>query len=244
MSSGIWVAASGAVARQAELDATANNLANATTTAYKADDAVFHEHLVRAAHAGRNVNQMRLVSVREIRPDFGVGPVQVTNRPLDVAITDDSFFAVRTPNGERYTRSGNFQVASDGRLTTAEGLTALDSQRKPVRVSATAADLRIDNEGNVWADGSIAGKLRVVRFPRVQALEKEGHLLFRATPASGRPRETAGQLASGALEGSNMSVVKGMTEIVSASRAFDALEKAIQAFRDADRRAATDLMRS
>jgi flagellar basal body rod protein FlgG len=92
------------------------------------------------------------------------------------------------------------------------------------------------------ADGSPVGQLRLVKFADQGALEREGHFLFRPTQASGKAVVAPIQLEVGTLEMSNVSVVKGMTDMVSITRTFDALEQAIQAFRQADQRAATDLM--
>ena len=244
MSSGIWVAASGAVARLTQLETTANNVANATTPAYKADDAVFQEHLINALHGGKAVDEMRLVRTDEVRPDMRAGPHRVTNRPLDVAIQGDAFFAVRAPTGERYTRAGNFEVAPDGRLTTADGLTLLNEARRPIRVNPAAQEVQVDRDGGVRVNGDPIARLRVVSFADNAGLQKEGNLLFRATDASGPARRSLVPIESGVLEEANFSVVSGMTQIVSATRAFDALGKVIEAFKDADSRAATDLMRS
>lgn len=245
MSDGIWSAASGATTLLLSLDATANNLANAQTPGYKADHAVFREHLMTAVDGGRAVREMRFSAIDAMAHDFTGGAITETERPLDAAIDGDGFFTIKTPQGERYTRSGSFSVAQNGDLLAVGGAQVLGENGKPINVprGQVVPVVRVLADGNVEADGAIIGRLKLVKFNKQTALEKDGHLLFRATPQSGPARVAPVTLAVGALEGANASVVKGMTSMVTTTRTFDAIERVIDAFRDADRRAAMDVGR-
>jgi flagellar basal-body rod protein FlgF len=242
VSTGIWIAASGASAQMTQLDATANNLANSQTPAFKADRAVFQEFLASAVLAGNAQTQMRYASVAEVRPDVTAGPLQVTQRPLDVSIANEGYFAVQTPNGERYTRAGNFQLGPGGTLLTADGHSVLDSGKRPITVPSDGKNLAIDDDGNVTVDNEPVAQLRFVRFNDPSMLEKDGLVMVKATEASGAAQVTPAKLQSGALEMPNVSVVKGMTDLVSVTRAFEALQRAVEVFGQLDRRAATDIM--
>jgi flagellar basal-body rod protein FlgF len=236
------MAASGAISQLTALDVAANNVANATTLGYKAEQAVFSERLVDAARAGKAVSQMRYNSVTEVASDLEPGPIRVTDRGLDFAIRGAGFFAVQGPDGERYARAGDLQLDSAGNLRTTDGAPVLDAKRRPIRLASDAIGVQILSDGSVQVGGESVAQLRLVRFADQAALEKQGHHLFRATPRSGGAIAGGVELEPGALEMSNTSIVKGMTDMVSITRTFDALERVIDAFRSADQRAATTLM--
>lgn len=242
MSSGIWVAASGASSQMRALDATANNLANATTPGFKADRTLFQEHLVRAALSGQSRDAMRYGGVSGIRADLSAGPLKVTQRPLDVAVEGDGYFVVRTPEGDRYTRAGAFHLDAAGTLATPQGYPVLSAAGQPLQVGQDDGQIGIGEDGVVRAGDEEYGSLRVVRFPNPAALEKQGDQTFRALPAAGAAQVVPTTLQSGALELPNVSVVKGMTDLVSASRAFETLQRAVEVFSDLERRAATDIV--
>jgi len=243
VSTGIWLAASGASSQITALDATANNLANANTAGYKVDQAVFREHLIQAMYVGRAAREMRYNGVETVAPDMRSGPLQITNKPLDVAIeTEDAFFAVQTPRGERYTRAGAFQIGADGALVTAQGYPVLDSSGSPISVQPDAKTLSFGDDGTLTVDDSDVGQLKLVRFRDVRGLEKDGDTMFRVTPRSGRAEVTPSTIIPGALEMPNVSIVKGMTDLVSATRAFEAMEKAVETFSSLEHRAATDIV--
>lgn len=238
------MAASGASSQITALESTANNLANANTVGYKADHAVFQEHLISAMHAGRAQREMRYNGVATVATDMRPGPLQVTNKPLDVTIDGEGFFAVRTPRGERYTRAGAFQIGADGTVVTAQGHPVLDSSGNPLTVQPDVKTLSIGEDGTLSADDSEVGQLKIVKFRDVAGLEKEGEQLFRATARAGVAEVTPAVVQAGALEMPNVSIVKGMTDLVSATRAFEALQRAVESFSQLEHRAANDIMKA
>lgn len=236
------MAASGASAQMTALDATANNLANASTPGFKAEQAVFQEHLAQAIFAGKAQPQMRYASIATVAPDLRTGPLQVTQRPLDVAIDGDGYFKIQTPRGERYTRAGGFQIGPGGTLVTAQGYAVLDGGSNPIRVPMELGNPEISQDRTIRVGDDEVARLGVVNFQSPTGLEKDGDNVFRATRQSGQPAPADVPLQSGALELPNVSIVKGMTDLVSATRAFEALERAVEAYSDLDRRAATDII--
>lgn len=246
MSNGIWAALSGANVQLEALDVAANNVANASTPAFRGDHAVFREYLGRATTTTNKVQKpstsMRYSTMDGVAANSTPGGFVSTGRALDVAIHGEGMFAIGTARGARYTRLGSVQVASDGRLVTRDGDSFLNPDNKPVRVPPGVTDVRIGSDGVVRSGNETFGQLLLVNFKNPAALAREGALVYRATPASGAPQLSTATVESEMLEQSNVSVVRGMVDIVGASRGFEACERAIDAFRDADRRAAMALM--
>lgn len=233
MSSGIYVAAAGAVAQNNALDTTANNIANASTAGFHADRVSFHEALSRAKSA-----DTALVSAGGTKVDDSAGVITQTGNPLDFALRGDGFFGVQTANGPRYTRAGNFQLDKDRHLVTAEGLQVRGADGRPILFPPDVRDIAVDSSGQLSADGLPVGKLELVRFAPAN-LKREGETFFAATgqPLAGDPP----QVANGQLEGSNFNVVRGVVDLVKVSRTYESLMRVIQSYHDCESRAARDL---
>ncbi|HEY3595768.1 MAG TPA: flagellar hook basal-body protein [Polyangiaceae bacterium] len=240
MSDGIWSAASGAIGQVTALDVAAENVANASTPAFRGSRAVFREVLTQTMSKRSGGFDLKYAVAATPATDMSQGAMLVTQRPLDVAVRGDGFLAVKTAQGERYTRSGSLRVGSDGSLVTANGDPILGVDRKPVRVPVDP-DITIEPDGTVRSAGEPAGQVLLVEFDNPKAMTAEGHYLLRADAPAGKPRLSTSTLEPGMLEASNVSPVRGMIDIVNATRAFDICEKSVESFRDADRRAA-DIM--
>ncbi|HEX3851712.1 MAG TPA: flagellar hook basal-body protein, partial [Polyangiaceae bacterium] len=189
MSTGIWAAASGAVGQIAALDTAAQNIANATTPGFRAEEAVFRQTLVKASDKNTGTTSQRFAISRTTVPDFRAGQMVQTGRPLDAAISDDkSFFVVSTPQGDRYTRAGSFRMAVNGTVTTPDGYPVLAANHRPVKTDPHAANVSIDREGNLITDGVQGQQLALVTFQNLGGLERDGQVLFKARPDAGAPK--------------------------------------------------------
>lgn len=245
MTTGIWSAASGAMGQSAALDVAANNVANATTPGFRAENAIFRQTLVNAmGGGGAATRSQRYAVTRTTTPDFRAGQIIHTGRALDCAIPDDrGFFAVSTPNGERFTRAGSFRVTAEGTLVTADGHSVLGTNHRPIQLAPGATAVEIGPDGAISANGEATGAtIGVFTFQNLPALEKEGEILFRARPEAGRAQAHSVALESSALEQSNANAISSMTTLVNASRQFEMVAKVIEAFSQAEHRAATDIM--
>ncbi len=243
MSTGIWAAASGAVGQIAALDTAAQNIANATTPGYRAEEAVFRQTLVKAVGNNTGTKSLRYAISRTTVPDFHAGQMVQTGRPLDAAIADDkSFFMVSTPQGERYTRAGSFRLSVNGTLTTPDGNPILAANHRVVKTDPHAASVSLDREGNLITDGVQGQKLGLVTFANLSGLERDGQVLFKARPDAGAPQASDALLETASVELSNANAVTGMTSLVNTSRNFEMISKVIEAFGDIDKRAATGIM--
>jgi flagellar basal-body rod protein FlgF len=219
------IAASGLRARMESLDLVANNIANASTGGYKADRE-FYSLYVAPEAAGNDVSStMPLIE----RPwvDHAQGALQTTGNPLDVALSGKGFFAVNGPSGPLYTRNGNFRLAADGKLTSADGYPVRDSAGAPVTLQATRG-LEISSDGTITQDGVAAGKLEIVDFTSTAGLSKQGSNYFRVNDPAVRPAAPSGTtVEQGHLEGSNTGTAESAVRLVSVMRQFEMLQKAV-----------------
>jgi flagellar basal-body rod protein FlgG len=233
--------------QQMNLDVIANNLANVNTTGFKKSKIEFQDLLYQTTRAAGSEqgagNQLptgvqvghgsKPVATSKI---FTTGELTQTGERLDVAIQGDGFFEVQMPDGSRaYTRDGAFKTASDGRLTTSDGL-VLQGGFQPVPAGTTSITIAPTGEVTYnGANGPTSFRAQLVRFNNPSGLESIGRNLYRETTASGNaelgnPGENGfGELAQGYLEMSNVKVVEEMVNLIVAQRAYEVNSKAVQA---------------
>jgi len=222
----IYLSMSGAKATLARQDVLANNLANASTTGFRAEMQAFRAVPVRGDGASTRVYALESTVGHDTRP----GPVQATGRPLDVAAQGNAWFAVQSLEGtEAYTRAGAFTVTAEGQLVTPSGLPVL-GDGGPITLPANAAV-------EIGADGSITTKVgngRPQQAGRLKMVTPEAALLrgpdglFRAGDGADLPADPAARLQSGALEGSNVSPVETMVAMIAAARQFEQQMKSLK----------------
>lgn len=245
MSTGIWSAASGAVAQTTALDIASNNVANASTPGYRADRAVFRRELNQAQGAAMGTRSLKYSLVRTVEPDRRQGQLIHTGNALDVALKDpNDWFKVSTPQGARFTRAGSMRIAANGALCAADGSLFVDGTGNPMQVPRDARAVRVGPDGRVSVDGIDSGQqLAVMRFPNPSALVKDGSILVRATQEAGRPWSVDADLETESLESSNASAMNAMTSLVQAAREFEMVTRVIDAFSNIERRTAQEVGR-
>src|SRR5919206_4035594 len=140
----------------------ANNLANVDTSGFKAER-VF----ARAVGDG--------LAAVETATDLRGGTLTQTGAPLDVALEQDQYLVVSTPNGERLSRGGSLRLDDAGRLTDAAGNPVLGEHGVIV---VPPGELHIDPSGTVSADDRQLDGLRVESVPAGTELQHEGGTLF------------------------------------------------------------------
>ncbi|MGD0677184.1 MAG: flagellar hook basal-body protein [Polyangiaceae bacterium] len=236
MSDGIYVALSGALAQATNLETTAENLANASTDGYQRSRPLFREELTRA---GLREPGLAYTSVAGTPLDTARGPLRATGRALDFAMPQGTYLAVSTPRGERYTRAGSLAVGIDGTLRTAHGDTVINESGKPIQISGDANDLRVDDSGQVMQGTDVQGRVKLVTFAQPGNLTHDEGPLLSSNAASGAATPSQGPLEVGQIEQSNANVVNSMTDLVTASRNFDAFQRIIDTFQNEDRKVVT-----
>jgi flagellar basal-body rod protein FlgG len=213
MDRGLYIAASGMLAEQVRQDQIANDLANASTAGYKADRTTQQSFgsllLTNSVTGGTIGSQTTAVQVTGTVTDFTPQPLKDTGEPLDFAINGDGFFAIRTNQGTRYTRDGQFAANAQGQLTTATGNLVLGRDNQPV---AVGADGKLDPR-----------RLNVVLLNNPR---KTGDNLVTGTPGA-VAGQTAGQVRLGALEGSGADPTQAMVDMIASMRTYEAGQKVI-----------------
>lgn len=251
MQNTLLVGLSRQVSLSRELDVVANNLANINTNGFKTSGALFEEFIApnaRASAASSRDSRVSFVRDRATWLDLSQGPMERTGNPLDVAIDGKAFFAVQTPNGERYTRSGAFQVNAQGQLVTNEGFQVL-GENGPVVFQPTDRDIKISGDGTISVgQGAVTntealrGKLRLTNFDAPGKLQKDGAGTFSA-PAGVQQvaidRNT--KLVQGSIEKSNVRSVVEMTRMIEITRAYTQVASMIQQQADLQRSAVEKL---
>jgi len=220
MQNAMLVGVSTQVALQRELEVVANNMANASTTGFKARNSRFQEYLMPVASADSFQKQDRRVSYvidQGTDLDLGQGPIEQTGNPLNVAVRGEAFLVVRTPSGDRYTRNGAFETNAQGTLVNSDGYT-VQGEAGPIQIGQQETGLSI-GPGTVSTNLGIRGRVRLVTFANPQALTNEGANLYASTAAP-IPAGVAGRLEPGALERSNVKPVVEMTRLMDVNRTY------------------------
>ncbi len=220
------------LAQTQRLNQVSNNLANVDTTGYKKDNVTFWEMLYTTSS-----NRQRVGKALQVATEFQAGPVEETGNPLDLAINGEGFFKIQTPQGVRYTRDGNFHLNAQGQITTAEGNLLL-GQGGPIVVEGNK--FVVNPNGAVIVDGEQVNQVSVVTFTELKSLEKEGNNLFRTKSPDVQEQPAEGvEVKQGFLEGSNVNVVKEMTDMIDLFRSFEAQQRAINTINEMDALAVT-----
>ncbi|MBU1699616.1 MAG: flagellar hook-basal body complex protein [Candidatus Eisenbacteria bacterium] len=199
----------------------ANNLANSSVSGFRADRTAFHNLLTAQTGSLTEASGASLT----MQVDETPGALETTGEPLHLALIGHGYFTVATEEGEKYTRSGDFFLGPDGTIQTYGGA-ELQTESGPIMVSS-ASQVVVESSGEVLVDGQSAGRLRLVQFKDPTSLSHAGGGLL---SSDAEPEEASGlQVVQGRLEGSNVSPIHTMTEMITILRFLEANQKAFQA---------------
>lgn len=219
-------------ARQTEIAqaVNSNNLANASTTGFRADLHAFQSMPVTGAG-----NPTRVNAVGEVfATDFAQGATQSTGRDLDIALQGAGFLVVQTPDGgEAYTRAGDLRLNNVGQLLTAAGDPVL-GEGGPVAIPpsttvtiATDGTISVRPLGQTAAALASVDRLRLVN-PSIDSLVKGTDGLFRRKDGAPANSDASVMLTPGALETSNVNVAETLVTMISLARHYEMQVKAIK----------------
>lgn len=235
----IYLGMTGAKTNMQRQDVLANNLANASTTGFRAELQAVRAVPVRGDGASTRVYALETT----VGYDDSAGPINFTGRNLDVAMQGKSWMAVQGLDGtEAYTRFGSLAVNTEGTLMTQNGLTVM-GDGGPITLPA-------NTEPSIAPDGTVSAKQangRSTTVGRIKMVIPETKLvrgedgLFRGADGNDLPANPNARLQDRSLEGSNVNPIENMVAMISAARQFETQMKLLQTA-EADEKAATQLL--
>lgn len=197
-----------------QMDAIANNIANASTTGFKREGTVFSEFVTRTGD-GPSLS-MGFGNTRVV--DLQQAGISATGGSLDFAIEGDGFFLVQTPQGQMLTRAGSFTPGADGTLQTADGYPVLDGSGSAIFIPPDAKTIGVAEDGSISADGAPLAKLGLWAPGDPLTLTHQQGTLF---SASGYQPAEGGKIMQGHLEDSNVDPVSEVAKMISVQRAYE-----------------------
>lgn len=226
----IYTAMTGAKHILEQQATTAHNLANVTSTGFKAQIDSFRAVPVLS----EGLPTRAFVVDSTVGADFNAGTIQQTGRELDVAVHGKGWLAVQRADGsEGYTRNGSLKVNENGILQTANGLTVL-GDGGPITIPPDIAisigkDGTISSVSNATLPGpsNALGRLKLVN-PDEATLKRSDEGLFVTKNGVPADADAEVQVISGALESSNVNVVDAMVTMISLARQFEMQMKLVQ----------------
>lgn len=253
----LWTAATGMIAQQNNVDTIANNLANVNTVGYKTETNEFKSLLYQEIQTKTTSNngeekpvgaQVGLgVRNAAVTSQFVQGAFNASENITSFAINGQGFFGVKTENGIKYTRNGNFlfSIGAGGALTlcTTDGAPVLNTAGAAITLPANyiSSKVQVNADGQLtYPDANnnqqaIPGmQIGLWQFQNASGLYKVGDTLYEPTDASGAALNEAtnaalekSEVRQGYLEASNVQVADEMVNLIIAQRAYEMNSKAI-----------------
>jgi flagellar basal-body rod protein FlgG len=246
----LYTAASGMAAQQLNLDNIANNLANSSTTGFRAQRLQFEDLLYQNLVVPGSAATQQTTIPEGLQIGLGTrtasteitqqqGDFDNTGNSLDMAIQGQGFFQVRLPSGDvAYTRDGAFHLDQNGNIVTADG-----NQLDPaVTIPTNAMSVSIGSDGTITVtlpgqtQAQQVGSVQLALFQNPGGLSNLGGNLLYPTTASGDAilgtpggTEGLGTIRQGMLEESNVNVVQEFVQMIVAQRSYEANSRVIQA---------------
>jgi flagellar basal-body rod protein FlgG len=234
------VQASGVLEKK--MESVTNNLANVNTVGFKEDQPSFKEILslserVVPQSADENFLSHEYldqyvgmdkssVIIDEIGKNFSNGRFRVTDNELDLALENEGFFSISTPQGERFTRAGHFKLDGTGQLVTNSGYPVL-GENGPILINESGR-IEINESGYIAISGNIIDRLKTVRFRNENNLQKLGQNFYAPILSDDVPIPSEKiKVKQGTVEESNVNTVMEMTRMINATRSYEMVQKAI-----------------
>ncbi len=232
---GLYIAASGMETQSKRMDVISNNLANSSTTGFKKDllisttspEVTIISRGGKGYKGSARINAIGplnyITHVDNIHTAFTQGQLNATEKTTDLAIRGQGFFVVDTPEGLRYTRDGTFVINGNGFLVDTKG-NYLMGENGPIQL--TSESFTVTSGGFIYENGELIDRLNLVNFQNPESLRKIGDNLYETTDQT-----TAigfqGEVMQGYLEGSNVSALGEMVDMITATRIYESNQRVV-----------------
>lgn len=233
MHKGIYIALSGAVLKQNQIEIIAQNLANIHTLGYRREYMAFADYLINESN---KISEDKVMTkLNKVVFDLSRGDFLKTDKPLDIAIEGEGFIELE---GNRYTRRGDLKIDDDGFLVNFKGYKVMGKNGAIKIQNKTIPKIKID--GKVEVDGDVIDEIKIVTFDDLSNLEKIDSSIYTSkSPA----KEIKANILQGFVETSNVSPVYEMINMIQALRDFESYQKAVQVFDESINKVINELAR-
>ncbi len=226
---GMWLSTTGMKVSEHRQTLMANNMANVSTTGFKHDLAVMQRRPVESREDAGGMRFQDAVldrmsgGIEVLQPRFTTeqGHIDVTGRPLDLAIQGDGYFQVKNGDETRYTRNGTFTMNATGEVVLATGSgvwNVVDTGGAPILLDPAGPAPLISKDGTVMQGTDKVGRVALVAQDDPTKLRKTGETLFELRDGEMRP--STAMIVPSALERSTFDPMAGIAAMIEASRAY------------------------
>lgn len=209
-----------------QLDFVTNNLANSSTSGFKAEH-LYYAMKGKKAQEGAMMDLGPTVS----KMDFSQGTLKITGNNLDLAIEGEGFFTIQTKKGNAYTRNGSFMLNKNKELVTPTGEYVLGEGGK---IIIDGKSVNVNKDGSIYVDENLVGKIKISAFKDTSALTRSTDGLLIDDGKAGLKNADTYGVAGGYLEMSNVNAVREMTDMMEIQRTFETYQKIILTLQNMD----------
>jgi flagellar basal-body rod protein FlgF len=237
MQSAFYVSLSAQVALDRRLTTIAENVANASTTGFRATGVSFDTVLSEAS-----ATPTAYVSTGADFISRASGGLTKTDNPLDIAVTGDAWLAIQTPQGVAYTRDGRMKMLETGEIQTIMGFPVLDAGNSPIVLDPTGGAPMIFRDGMINQGDRQMGAIGLFEIDQAAVLQRgENSSIIPSIPAAAVVNFARNGVAQGHIESANVNPVSEITKLIMAHRAFDSAAAAYDMMDSSQRNAVRTL---
>ena len=206
-----------------QMDLIANNVANAGTAGFRAQNLSFKEMISKPSG---EKEPLSFVAQNIQYQNVEAGPVKFTGNPLDIMLEGPGFIGVAADGGLSYTRAGNFQLSASGQLLTSAGDPVASNGGSAITIPADSTEIKIDEKGVISNQDGQVGQIMIAEFKDPKNMLPLGNNLYRTSETPGLGNNT--RVKQGQVEGSNVQAVLEMNRMVQTLRDFQNVQNILQ----------------